>query len=284
MAIKTYKPTTGGRRNMSTLANKELSKNVKPERSLLSPVHKTGGRNNLGGLTARNIGGGHKRKYRQIDFKRNKDGVPATVATIEYDPNRSANIALLHYHDGEKRYILAPKSIKVGDVVESGVDADIKVGNAKQLGDIPEGTVIHNIELKPGRGAQLVRSAGASAQVVGQEGKYTSVQLTSGEVRKILSTCRATVGEVGNESHILVLVGKAGRSRNKGIRPHVRGSAMNPIDHPHGGGEGRTPIGRVSPMTPWGKKAMGIKTRKDKKASTRLITRRRNEKKKSKKK
>lgn len=280
MAIKTYKPTTPGRRNMSTLANTELTKNVKPERSLLAPLDKTGGRNNLGRMTTRHIGGGHKRQYRIIDFKRNKDAIPAKVATIEYDPNRSANIALLHYADGEKRYILAPKGIKVGDVLESGADADIKVGNAKELSQIPEGTVIHNIELKPGRGAQLVRSAGTSAQVLGSEGNYTIVQLASGEVRKILSTCRATIGEVGNESHSLVTIGKAGRSRHMGIRPTVRGSAMNPVDHPHGGGEGRTPIGRVAPMTPWGKKAMGVKTRKVKKSSTKLIMRRHNEKKK----
>ena len=280
MAIKTYKPTTPGRRNMSTLANKELSKNVKPERSLLAPISKTGGRNNLGRITTRHIGGGAKRQYRIIDFKRNKDGVPAKVATIEYDPNRSANIALLHYVDGEKRYILAPKGVKVGTMVESGVEADIKPGNAKVLADIPEGTIIHNIELKPGRGAQLVRSAGTSAKVLGKEQAYTTVQLASGEVRKILSTCRATIGEVGNESHSLVRIGKAGRSRHMGITPTVRGSAMNPIDHPHGGGEGRTPIGRVAPMTPWGKKAMGVKTRRDKKSSTKLITRRRNEKKK----
>ena len=280
MAIKTYKPTTPGRRNMSTLANAELTKNVKPERSLLAPISKTGGRNNLGRITTRHIGGGAKRQYRIIDFKRNKDGVPAKVATIEYDPNRSANIALLHYLDGEKRYILAPKGVKVGTMVESGVEADIKPGNAKALADIPEGTIIHNIELKPGRGAQLVRSAGTSAKVLGKENNYSTVQLASGEVRKILSTCRATIGEVGNESHSLVRIGKAGRSRHMGITPTVRGSAMNPVDHPHGGGEGRTPIGRVAPMTPWGKKAMGVKTRRDKKSSTKLITRRRNEKKK----
>ena len=280
MAIKTYKPTTPGRRNMSTLANTELTKNVKPERSLMAPLNKTGGRNNLGRITTRHIGGGAKRQYRIIDFKRNKDGVPAKVATIEYDPNRSANIALLHYLDGEKRYILAPKGVKVGTMIESGVEADIKPGNAKVLADIPEGTIIHNIELKPGRGAQLVRSAGTSAKVLGKEETYTTVQLASGEVRKILSTCRATIGEVGNESHSLVRIGKAGRSRHMGITPTVRGSAMNPVDHPHGGGEGRTPIGRVAPMTPWGKKAMGVKTRRDKKSSTKLITRRRNEKKK----
>lgn len=278
MAIKHYKPTTPGRRGMTTLANEQLSKNVKPERSLVAPLSKTGGRCNTGRITTRHIGGGHKRQYRIIDFKRNKDDIPAKVATIEYDPNRSANIALLSYADGEKRYILAPKGLKVGDVIYSGASADIKVGNAKELGQMPEGTLVHNIELKPGRGAQLVRSAGTSAQVLGVEEKHVTVQLASGEVRKILSTCRATIGEVGNSEHSLVNIGKAGRKRHMGIRPTVRGSAMNPVDHPHGGGEGRTPIGRKSPMTPWGKKAMGVKTRRDKKASTKLIVRRRNDK------
>ncbi|CAM4161936.1 50S ribosomal protein L2 [Erysipelothrix inopinata] len=278
MAIKKYKPTTPGRRGMTTLANETLSKNVKPERSLVAPLDKTGGRNNTGRITTRHIGGGHKRQYRIIDFKRNKDDIAGKVATIEYDPNRSANIALLHYADGEKRYILAPKGLKVGDVVFSGSEADIKVGNAKELSQMPEGTIIHNIELKPGRGAQLVRSAGTSAQVLGIEERYVTVQLASGEVRKILGTCRATIGEVGNSEHSLVTVGKAGRMRHMGVRPTVRGSAMNPVDHPHGGGEGRTPIGRKSPMTPWGKKAMGVKTRNKKKASTDLIVRRRNEK------
>ncbi|MEG0327268.1 MAG: 50S ribosomal protein L2 [Erysipelothrix sp.] len=278
MAIKKYKPTTPGRRGMTTLANETLSKNVKPERSLVAPLDKTGGRNNTGRITTRHIGGGHKRQYRIIDFKRNKDDIAGKVATIEYDPNRSANIALLHYADGEKRYILAPKGLKVGDVVFSGSEADIKVGNAKELHQMPEGTIIHNIELKPGRGAQLVRSAGTSAQVLGIEERYVTVQLASGEVRKILGTCRATIGEVGNSEHSLVTVGKAGRMRHMGVRPTVRGSAMNPVDHPHGGGEGRTPIGRKSPMTPWGKKAMGVKTRNKKKASTDLIVRRRNEK------
>ncbi len=278
MAIKKYKPTTPGRRGMTTLANETLTKGNNPERSLVAPLIKTGGRNNLGRITTRHIGGGHKRQYRIIDFKRNKDAIPATVATIEYDPNRSANIALLNYADGEKRYILAPKGLKVGDKVVSGSEADIIVGNAKELGQIPEGTTVHNIELKPGRGAQLVRSAGTSAQVLGVEDKYVTVQLASGEVRKILSTCRATIGEVGNSEHSLVNIGKAGRSRHMGIRPTVRGSVMNPVDHPHGGGEGRTPIGRKSPMTPWGKKAMGVKTRRTKKSSTKLIVRRRNEK------
>ncbi|WP_323617114.1 50S ribosomal protein L2 [Erysipelothrix rhusiopathiae] len=278
MAIKHYKPTTPGRRGMTTLGNEQLSKNVKPERSLVNPLSKTGGRGNTGRITTRHIGGGHKRQYRIIDFKRNKDDIPAKVATIEYDPNRSANIALLTYADGEKRYILAPKGLKVGDVIYSGASPDIKVGNAKELGQMPEGTLVHNIELKPGRGAQLVRSAGTSAQVLGVEEKHVTVQLASGEVRKILSTCRATIGEVGNSEHSLVNIGKAGRKRHMGIRPTVRGSAMNPVDHPHGGGEGRTPIGRKSPMTPWGKKAMGVKTRRDKKASTKLIVRRRNDK------
>lgn len=278
MAIKKYKPTTPGRRGMTTLANETLTKGNNPERSLVAPLIKTGGRNNLGRITTRHIGGGHKRQYRIIDFKRNKDDIPARVATIEYDPNRSANIALLNYADGEKRYILAPKGLVVGDVVVSGASADIKVGNAKEIGMLPEGTIIHNIELKPGRGAQLVRSAGASAQVLGLEEKYVTVRLTSGEVRKILSTCRATIGEVGNSEHSLVNIGKAGRSRHMGIRPTVRGSVMNPVDHPHGGGEGRTPIGRKSPMTPWGKKAMGVKTRRTKKSSTKLIVRRRNQK------
>lgn len=279
MAIKKYKPTTPGRRNMTTLTNDELS-NVKPERSLLTSLDKKGGRNNTGRITTRHQGGGHKRKYRVIDFKRDKDGIPAVVATVEYDPNRSANIMLLHYADGEKRYIIAPRGLKVGDEVISGETADIKVGNAKVLGQIPEGTLVHNIELKPGKGGQLVRSAGASAQIVGHEEKYTTVRLASGEVRRILSTCRATIGEVGNADHALVTVGKAGRSRWMGIRPTVRGLAMNPVDHPHGGGEGRTGIGRVAPVTPWGKKALGVKTRNKKKHSTKLIVRRRNDKKK----
>lgn len=278
MAIKKYKPTTPGRRGMTTLANEDLSKNVKPERSLVAPLGKKGGRNNTGRITTRHQGGGHKRQYRIIDFKRDKDAIPATVATLEYDPNRSANIALVNYADGEKRYILAPKGLKVGDVIYSGDDADIKVGNAKELKQIPEGTLVHNIELKPKKGAQLVRSAGASAQVLGVEDRHVIVQLASGEVRKVLSTCRATIGEVGNSEHSLVNIGKAGRNRWKGVRPTVRGSAMNPVDHPHGGGEGRTPIGRKAPMTPWGQKAMGVKTRRTKKSSTKLIVRRRNEK------
>lgn len=277
MPIKKYKPTTNGRRGMTGLTFEEITTN-KPEKSLLAPLKSKGGRNNNGRITTRHQGGGHKRQYRLIDFKRNKDLIPAKVATIEYDPNRSANIALLNYADGEKRYILAPKGLTVGQTVLSGDGADIKVGNALQLKDIPEGTVVHNVELKPGKGGQLARSAGASAQILGLEGKYVIIRLTSGEVRKILATCRATVGQVGNEDYNLVNLGKAGRSRWLGIRPTVRGSVMNPNDHPHGGGEGRTPIGRKSPMTPWGKKAMGVKTRKTKKASTKLIVRRRNEK------
>lgn len=277
MAIKVYKPTTPGRRGMTTLDNSMLSR-VKPEKSLLERKQKHSGRNNTGRITTRHQGGGHKQKYRIIDFKRNKDNVVARVATIEYDPNRSANICLLNYSDGEKRYILAPKGIEVGMQVVSGAETDIKIGNALELRNIPEGTFVHNVELKPGKGGQMVRSAGASAQVLGLEEKYVTLKLTSGEVRKVLGTCRATVGEVGNQDHSLVNVGKAGRTRWMGERPTVRGSAMNPNDHPHGGGEGRTPIGRKSPMTPWGKKAMGVKTRKTKKKSTALIVRRRNSK------
>ena len=275
MPIKKYKPTTNGRRNMTTLVNSEITTST-PEYSLCESISKTGGRNNNGRITTRHIGGGHKRLYRVIDFKRNKDDIPAKVATIEYDPNRTANIALLHYVDGEKRYIIAPKGLKVGTKIVSGKATDIKVGNCCELGNMPEGTFIHNIELKPGKGGQLVRSAGVSAQILGFEGKYAIIRLASGEVRKILSVCRATIGQVGNEDYSLVNIGKAGRTRWMGIRPTVRGSVMNPNDHPHGGGEGRTPIGRKSPMTPWGKKAMGVKTRKNKKASTKLIVRRRN--------
>ena len=275
MAIKKYKPTTPGRRGMSSLSFEEIT-STSPERSLLAPLSKKGGRNNTGRITTRHQGGGHKRQYRVIDFKRNKDNIPAKVATIEYDPNRSANIALLNYADGEKRYILAPKGMQVGQTIVSGEAVDIKVGNAMELRNIPEGTFVHNVELKPGKGGQLARSAGVSAQILGSEGRYTILRLASGEVRKVLSNCRATIGTVGNEDHSLVNLGKAGRSRWMGIRPTVRGSVMNPNDHPHGGGEGRTPVGRKSPMTPWGKKAMGVKTRKAKKASTKLITRRRN--------
>ena len=279
MAIKKYKPTTPGRRNMTALTYSEITTTT-PERSLLVSLDKSGGRNNTGRITTRHIGGGHKRKYRIIDFKRDKDGIPAKVATVEYDPNRSANIMLLHYADGEKRYILAPRGLNVGDVIYSGDDADIKVGNAKKLSLIPEGTTIHNIELKPGKGGQMVRSAGASAQLLGHEENYVTIRLTSGEVRKVLGTCRATIGEVGNADHGLVTIGKAGRTRWKGVKPTVRGLAMNPVDHPHGGGEGRTGIGRIAPVTPWGKKALGVKTRRTKKQSSKLIVRRRNDSKK----
>ena len=270
MAIKKYKPTTNGRRGMSTLANEELTTS-KPTKSLLVKKTKTGGRNNQGRMTVQHIGGGAKRKYRLIDFKRNKFGVPARVTTIEYDPNRSANIALLTYKDGEKRYIIAPKDLKVGAIVESGEAVDIKVGNAMQLKNIPVGTVIHNIELKPGAGAELARSAGASAQILGREDKYVMIRLQSGETRLVLGTCMATIGVVGNEDYELVNIGKAGRTRHMGIRPTNRGSVMNPNDHPHGGGEGRAPIGRKGPVTPWGKPALGLKTRKNKKTSDKLI-------------
>ncbi|MBO8157470.1 MAG: 50S ribosomal protein L2 [Bacillaceae bacterium] len=277
MAIKKYKPTSNGRRGMSVSDFAEITTD-KPEKSLLAPLNKRAGRNNQGKLTVRHQGGGHKRKYRIIDFKRDKDGIPGRVATIEYDPNRTANIALIHYNDGEKRYILAPKGLKVGMEIMSGENADIKVGNALPLKNIPVGTIIHNIELKPGRGGQLVRSAGAQAQILGKEGKYVLVRLTSGEVRMILGTCRATVGQVGNLDHELINIGKAGRNRWKGKRPTVRGSVMNPADHPHGGGEGKAPIGRPSPVTPWGKPTIGLKTRKKNKQSDKFIVRRRKKK------
>jgi len=274
MAIKTYKSMTNGTRGMSTLVNEEITKTT-PEKSLTVTLKKNGGRNNQGRITVRHRGGGAKRKYRIIDFKRNKDGVVGTVSSIEYDPNRSSNIALITYADGEKRYIIAPNGLKVGDKIESGVNADIKVGNCLPLENIPEGTLVHNVELTPGKGGQLARSAASSVQILGREGKYTLLRLTSGEVRKVLSVCRATVGEVGNADHELVNVGKAGRKRHMGIRPTVRGSVMNPNDHPHGGGEGRAPIGRKGPVTPWGKPALGYKTRKGKKQSDALIVRRR---------
>ena len=274
MAIKTYKPMTNGQRGMSTLINDEVTKTT-PEKSLVVTLKKNGGRNNQGRITVRHRGGGAKRKYRIIDFRRQKDGIIATVTAIEYDPNRTANIALLSYADGEKAYILAPKGLKVGDKIESGEKADIKVGNWLPLSCIPEGTMVHNVELKAGKGGQMARSAGSSVQILGREGKYTLLRLASGEVRKVLSTCRATIGEVGNADHELVKVGKAGRKRHMGIRPTVRGSVMNPNDHPHGGGEGRTPIGRKGPVTPWGKPALGAKTRKNNKASDKLIVRRR---------
>lgn len=274
MPIKKYKPTTNGRRNMSTLVNSEITKST-PEKSLLVKVSKSGGRNNQGKITVRHIGGGAKRKYRIIDFKRNKTDIEGKVAAIEYDPNRSANIALIHYIDGEKSYIIAPSGLKVGDKIISGDTVDIKVGNALPLKNIPVGTTVHNIEIRPGKGASLARSAGATAQILGREDKYVLVRLGSGETRKILGTCKATIGSVGNSDHSLVKLGKAGRKRHMGVRPTVRGSVMNPNDHPHGGGEGRAPIGRDKPMTPWGKPALGYKTRKTKKASDRLIITRR---------
>ncbi|MBR2802855.1 MAG: 50S ribosomal protein L2 [Erysipelotrichaceae bacterium] len=277
MAIKKYKPTTPGRRGMTGLTFEEITKK-KPEKSLTVSLKKNAGRNNTGKITVRHQGGGHKQLYRLVDFKRNKDEIPATVAAIEYDPNRNANIALLNYVDGEKRYILAPEGLSVGAKVVSGVKTDIKVGNACELRYMPEGTIVHNVELKPGKGGQLARAAGVSAQILGIEEKYVTLRLASGEVRKVLSNCRGTIGTVGNGDYNLINLGKAGRSRWMGIRPTVRGSVMNPVDHPHGGGEGRTPVGRKSPMTPWGKKAMGVKTRKNKNASNDMIVRRRNAK------
>ena len=274
MAIRVYKPMTAGTRQRSVLTSEEITKTT-PEKSLTVTKKKTNGRNNQGKITVRHRGGGVKRKYRLIDFKRRKDGVTALVSAIEYDPNRSANIALITYKDGEKAYIIAPKGLTVGTVVESGENVDIKVGNALPIMNIPVGTVIHNIELKPGKGAALARSAGASAQILGREDKYVLIRLSSGETRKILGTCRATIGVVGNEDYSLVKIGKAGRTRHKGFRPTVRGSVMNPNDLPHGGGEGRAPIGRSGPMTPWGKPALGYKTRKNKKASDKYIVSRR---------
>lgn len=277
MAVRTYKATTNGRRNMSVLTFDEITTST-PEKSLLAPISKSAGRNNSGKITVRHRGGGVKRKYRIIDFKRNKDGILGTVSTIEYDPNRSANIALIVYADGEKRYIIAPEGLTVGTKIISGNNVDIKVGNALPIASIPVGTVIHNIELHPGKGGQLARSAGTSAQILGREEKYVLVRLCSGEVRKVLGTCKATIGVVGNAEHELVKIGKAGRARHMGLRPEVRGSVMNPNDHPHGGGEGKCPIGRPTPVTPWGKPALGLKTRKNKKSSTKLIVRRRNDK------
>lgn len=274
MPIKNYKPNTPGTRGMSTLINTEITKKT-PTKSLLVKKSKTGGRNNQGKITVRHIGGGVRQKYRLIDFKRNKDGIEGRVASIEYDPNRSANIALINYVDGEKRYIIAPLNLKAGDKIESGVNADIKVGNALPLENIPVGTLVHNVELNPGAGAKFARSAGSSVQILGKEGKYVILRLRSGETRKVLGACRATVGEVGNTDYELVNLGKAGRKRHMGIRPTVRGSVMNPNDHPHGGGEGRAPVGRAQPMTPWGKPALGLKTRKTKKASEKLIMSRR---------
>lgn len=277
MAIRGYKPTSDGRRAMTCLTFEEIT-TAKPEKSLLTKLSKSGGRNNTGMITCRHIGGGHRRHYRLIDFKRNKDAIIGKVATIEYDPNRSSNIALINYADGEKRYILAPKGLEVGMSIVSGEKVDIKTGNCLPLANIPEGTFVHNIELKPGKGGQMIRSAGVSAQILGKEDKYVTIRLASGEVRKLLNTCRATIGVVGNEDHGLVSIGKAGRNRWLGIRPTVRGAVMNPNDHPHGGGEGKNPVGHDAPRTPWGKKALGVKTRDTKKASSRMIVRRRNDK------
>lgn len=274
MPIKNYKPNTPGTRGMSTLINDEITKST-PEKSLLVKKSKTGGRNNQGKITVRHIGGGVRRKYRVIDFKRTKDGIDGRVASIEYDPNRSANIALINYADGEKRYIIAPLNLKVGDKIESGVNADIKIGNALPLENIPVGTMVHNVELNPGAGAKLARSAGSSVQILGREGKYVIVRLKSGETRKVLANCRATIGEVGNTDYELVSLGKAGRKRHMGIRPTVRGSVMNPVDHPHGGGEGRAPVGHAGPLTPWGKPALGYKTRQKNKKSDKFIVKRR---------
>ena len=272
MGIRKYKATTNGRRNMTGYTFDEITKTT-PEKSLLAPLKHTAGRNSYGHMTVRHRGGGVKRQYRLVDFKRNKDDVPATVKAIEYDPNRTANIALLVYADGTKSYILAPKGLKPGMTVQSGPNADITVGNALPLENIPVGTIIHNVELKPGKGGQLARSAGASAQLLGKNGKYCLVRLASSEVRMVLSTCRATIGSVGNEEHTLIVLGKAGRKRYAGQRPHVRGSVMNPNDHPHGGGEGKAPVGLPSPLSPWGKKTVGKKTRSHKARSNKFIVR-----------
>lgn len=274
MSIRKFKPTSPARRHMTASTFEEITK-TEPEKSLVVSLNKSGGRNAHGKITVRHRGGGAKRKYRIIDFKRDKDGIPGKVASIEYDPNRTANIALINYADGEKRYILAPYGLKVGDAIISGEEADIKVGNSKQLKDIPVGTTVHNVELKPGKGAQLVRSAGAEAQLMAKEGKYAQLKLPSGEFRLVSVDCRATIGQVGNLDHELITIGKAGRTRHMGIRPTVRGSAMNPVDHPHGGGEGRAPIGMPAPLTPWGKPALGLKTRNKKKKSDKYIVRRR---------
>jgi large subunit ribosomal protein L2 len=275
MAIKKFKPTTPSRRFMTVSTFDEVTTTT-PERSLLVSKNKSGGRNANGRITVRHIGGGNRVKYRIIDFKRDKDGIPAKVATIEYDPNRSANIALLNYADGEKRYIIAPLGITVGDVVVSGPDADIKAGNCLPIENIPVGTVIHNIELNPGRGAQLCRAAGNEAQLMAKEGKYATVRLPSGEMRYILARCKATIGQIGNVDHEIVSLGKAGRKRHMGVRPTVRGVVMNPCDHPHGGGEGKSPVGMPSPVTPWGKPALGYKTRKKKNPTDKFIVKRRN--------
>lgn len=270
MAIKRYKPTSSARRFMTVSAYDEIT-TTKPERSLLEDQRKSGGRNAQGKITVRHIGGGNRRKYRIIDFKRDKDGVPATVKTIEYDPNRSANIALLFYKDGAKRYILAPVGLNVGDVIVSGETADIKAGNALKLENIPVGTMVHNIELQPGKGGQIARAAGMSAQLMAKEGKYATLKMPSGEMRYVLASCKATIGQVGNLEHEIIRIGKAGKTRHLGIRPTIRGVVMNPCDHPHGGGEGKSPVGRPGPVTPWGKPALGYKTRKHKKASNKMI-------------
>ena len=277
MGIKKYNPTTHGLRGMTVSTFEEITCTT-PEKSLTVTLKKHSGRNSRGKITVRHRGGGYRPKYRIIDFKRNKDGIPGKVATIEYDPNRTANIALINYADGEKRYIIAPNKLNVGDVIVSGADADIKIGNALPLANIPVGTIVHNIELKAGKGGQMVRSAGNGAQLMAKEGNYALLRLPSGEVRKVRIECRATIGEVGNLDHQNIQIGKAGRKRHMGIRPTVRGSVMNPNDHPHGGGEGKAGIGRVSPVTPWGKPALGYKTRKKKKASNKYIVKRRNEK------
>jgi len=273
MAIRRYKPTSPARRFMSVSAYEEITTN-KPEKSLLAVKSKSGGRNSTGRITVRHIGGGNRVKYRIIDFRRNKDGIPAKVATIEYDPNRSAFIALLHYVDGEKRYILAPVGLNVGDRIVSGADADIKVGNCLPLENIPVGTFVHNIEMHPGKGGQIARAAGISAQLMAKEGKYATLRMPSGEMRYILAKCRATIGQVGNVDHEIVSIGKAGKKRHMGVRPTVRGSVMNPCDHPHGGGEGKSPVGRPGPVTPWGKPALGYKTRKKKNPSSKFIIKR----------
>ena len=270
MAIKRYKPTSSARRFMTVSAYDEITAK-KPEKSLLEDQRKSGGRNAQGKITVRHIGGGNRRKYRIIDFKRMKDGIPATVKSIEYDPNRSANIALLYYADGSKAYILAPVGLKVGDKVMSGPTADIKAGNALALKDIPVGTMVHNIEMQPGKGGQIARAAGMSAQIMARDEKYVTLKMPSGEMRYILATCKATIGQVGNLEHEIIRIGKAGKTRYLGIRPSVRGVVMNPCDHPHGGGEGKSPVGMPSPVTPWGKPALGRKTRKHKKASNKLI-------------
>lgn len=277
MAIKRYKPTSPARRFMSVSTFEEITKK-EPEKSLVEIIKSKAGRNNYGKITVRHRGGGHKRKYRIVDFKRDKVDIPAKVAAIEYDPNRTANIALLNYVDGEKRYIIAPHGLKVGDTVISSENADIKIGNALPLRNIPVGTFVHNIELKAGKGGQLVRAAGNAAQLMAKEGNYAQLRLPSGEVRMVRLECKATIGQVGNVEHEIIRIGKAGRKRHMGIRPAVRGSAMNPVDHPHGGGEGRSPIGRPSPMTPWGKPTLGYKTRDKKKESNKYIIKKRNEK------